>query len=129
MKLNSKTNEMNQKNDMTQTAIISDCEVIGSNFQNLYINVISSVLGIVSYMAILMILNVYLALVVLISIPVFVLLNLKLSKLSKNIFQKFRKQKIRFLFIWLIQFAAFCLSTYINYKISILILSIGKTKN
>lgn len=120
---------MNQKNDMTQTAIISDCEVIGSNFQNLYINVISSVLGIVSYMAILMILNVYLALVVLISIPVFVLLNLKLSKLSKNIFQKFRKQKIRFLFIWLIQFAAFCLSTYINYKISILILSIGKTKN
>nr|WP_235720360.1 ABC transporter ATP-binding protein [Liquorilactobacillus mali] len=93
MKLNSKTNEMNQKNDMTQTAIISDCEVIGSNFQNLYINVISAVLGIVSYMAILMILNVYLALVVLVSIPVFVLLNLKLSKLSKKYFSEIQKAK------------------------------------
>lgn len=85
--------ETTGEKEMMQAAIVSDCEVISDNFQTLYINIISASVSLISYAVILALLNVVLSVVILVSIPVFVLLNLKLSNLSQKYFKGIQSNK------------------------------------
>ena len=92
-KISLRTNEISLSQDMTQTGIISDCDVVSTNFQNIYINLISATISLIAYLCILIWLNIYLGLIILMSIPLFILLNLKLSNLSKKYFSTIQKSK------------------------------------
>lgn len=99
LRIHSDINEFTKENDMTQTTIISDCEIVSSTFQNIFITIISSTLCFIAYSIILFYLNVYLFLLTIIFIPIFLILNLKLSNISKKFFFKIQQLKDSFLAI------------------------------
>lgn len=89
--LNSVENEIS--NDKTQTTIVSDCEVIGSDFQNIYINGIASILTILIYLVILFLLSWKLTILILLFVPIFILVNFKLSLDSRKFFFSIQSMK------------------------------------
>ena len=92
-RINSDVNALSNENDMAQTAIISDCEVISNTFQTFFITAISSFISFFAYAAILLSLNLYLFFATIVIIPIFLLLNLKLSNISKRFFSKIQMLK------------------------------------
>lgn len=86
-------NKIGQNSNVSQNAIISDCELIGNSFQELYIVFVSSTVSIIAYFIILVRLNLLLAVIVIGTVPMFVCLNLILSKISKDYYSKIQNIK------------------------------------
>ncbi len=86
-----------QKNDSIQTAIISDCEVIGSTFQQLYIGAIVSMMSLILCSTLLLWLNWRLFVLIIGVIPIFAGINFWLGNLTKKYFLSIQGSKDKLL--------------------------------
>lgn len=76
-----------------QTVILSDSEILGNNFQKLFIDGITSIISIGMYMGIIFFLDSFIALFILACIPIFIWFNYQLSNLAKEKFEEIQVSK------------------------------------
>ncbi|WP_162257348.1 ABC transporter transmembrane domain-containing protein, partial [Lacticaseibacillus manihotivorans] len=82
---------------MAQTAIVSDCDAIAGQFQNLFISGVSSLVLTIIYLVILGWLSPYTFLALLIVLPIFILANLRMGDISKHSYAEVQSYKDRIL--------------------------------
>lgn len=92
---NLKNNKYNNRksNSMLQTIIISDTEVIGTNFQRLFIEGMNAIVSVITYLVFIYLLDSRLLIMIIFSIPLFILLNVRLSNISKEKFEEVQRTK------------------------------------
>ncbi|MFW4405063.1 ABC transporter transmembrane domain-containing protein [Lactiplantibacillus paraplantarum] len=88
-----------QEANLFETLIVSDAEIIGNDFQHVFISGSSAIVSIVIYLSLIFILSPYLAAFILISLPLFIFLNMRLSNISKKQFQDVQGSKDKVLLL------------------------------
>lgn len=86
----SNTSQLDEK---FQTVIISDSEIIAGNIQNIFLTSLSASFSIIVYGVISFLLNKTLTVIMVVTLPIFVLLNLKLSTISQNFYVQIQEAK------------------------------------